>query len=1226
MEDGLLPSDINLFPEDAEDVDPTSAYSWRINHQIGDHKTTAARTAQTRDEFYSMFFLDYLGIIGRPLQPLTRPSERFFDNITIGFRSWRAPYTASSCTTSSHFPLNIAHSGLRRPRAGTPGATGGRLPAQCAAGASRRGTGLLHQDNLPDRKVAGRGIEPSWQLDGPSTQTITLNKWTTIQHEFMAWWDEHVQAHSYNPFWTKNQPAFHAQESRLGPDFESDSGSDSHSSPAHPLPNAGPTRLLEQPAGQRSPQDPSVSKSFAQERRRIEQEITTHEVAYRMEQVLSMDVSELLPAHRQFRTVVQPIFQLMQFFLRKSQSYLHLLWLFRPAVFPGVLGAPADHAVLGWPYQKEWRCWTAGTVLLHWDGHGADAVHAASPGDNGQPCARWVAVCAATAARPPDGGWNPAPRPVAAQPYWTADPAPRGRTGVALRSGCGDGAAQSSVVPGIQHRGIQGPHGATEFLKEVFWDLWIPQSGSLSGISCSLGCPRDGVPDPAALGADPPPTRGNVSRATGAGDSPRAAGFRALKPAAIEAADRAGRPVKRQVMGSGCAIPFQQVWGIFREKFAQQMRMFERGNRQVLEDYQVALNCREAMGDPLWDVLLLLVLLDGSRRPGRRLTYGRHHPQVRAPLRPRRSPLDVQPGWSGYRSVRPVELHRGGLQTPPIPLPGLTGVGKTFTVEAIAEWFKLPLYSISAGELIVDHGDLYALEYQLDMIFKVAKHFNAVILFDEADAFMERRTSYLDAYNRLLTVLLRKLEYYEGILFLTSNRAIEFDDAVLSRIHLKIKYEDLTEESRKEVWRHFTSKACTPKGPSIINDDDLCRLGHIALNGREIKNLTSIAHALATVDRKQMSYEHLELAAKSTEKFETEFIDHLNVCVHPHGDHNAVPMLVILCVIMLMFPKRIEPKVESMFVSSITSGSGSLITLEPPDVHMAAERQQDEAMTLSCGFHSQAQGFANEIPLSATMNTILPDLPLSEFKLGLGVLKPDERLPKKMYADVVAVGKDEDWVLNHWLLKDVIMEPVPPSVRNSARWSPKTSLDTTKLVTIDTDIKNSCAELTMDMLQESAEDRGTDHCLCVGISPYKNGVLPTFAGVMSYSPLTCIGCTPSVQVLSQVMSLVAVVIEQAFMRESRNTDTMISTSTRPEPRPSSRSGPEHGLGLQPVREPDAADRAQEPLLVCDQRDEQGRRRAHQHGPEPERGVIAGPAYGHKEEHNRPDVLNSIIRP
>lgn len=57
---------------------------------------------------------------------------------------------------------------------------------------------------------------------------------------------------------------------------------------------------------------------------------------------------------------------------------------------------------------------------------------------------------------------------------------------------------------------------------------------------------------------------------------------------------------------------------------------------------------------------------------------------------------------------------------------------------------------------------------------------------------LEQRKSYHDTHNRLVTVVLRKLEYFQGILFLTTNRMIDFDEAILSRIHLIVKYEDLT--------------------------------------------------------------------------------------------------------------------------------------------------------------------------------------------------------------------------------------------------------------------------------------------------------------------------------------------------------------------------------------------------------------------------------------------------
>ena len=137
---------------------------------------------------------------------------------------------------------------------------------------------------------------------------------------------------------------------------------------------------------------------------------------------------------------------------------------------------------------------------------------------------------------------------------------------------------------------------------------------------------------------------------------------------------------------------------------------------------------------------------------------------------------------------------------------------------------------------MVDHGDSNALEQQLETIFTIAKHFNAVLLLDEADAFMEARTSYHDNHNRLVTVFLRKLEYYEGILFLTTNRMIQFYEAIINRTHLTIKYQGLTRDFRREVWKTLLSKAQTIQGPAMVGDDELQLLENFPLNGREVSS------------------------------------------------------------------------------------------------------------------------------------------------------------------------------------------------------------------------------------------------------------------------------------------------------------------------------------------------------------------------------------------------------
>lgn len=60
-----------------------------------------------------------------------------------------------------------------------------------------------------------------------------------------------------------------------------------------------------------------------------------------------------------------------------------------------------------------------------------------------------------------------------------------------------------------------------------------------------------------------------------------------LKRAAIEAVDRADRPVKRQIIDLGYAVPFERVPSEILEGFDLQIQLFENGDRH----YQVARQC-----------------------------------------------------------------------------------------------------------------------------------------------------------------------------------------------------------------------------------------------------------------------------------------------------------------------------------------------------------------------------------------------------------------------------------------------------------------------------------------------------------------------------------------------------------------------------------------------------------------------------------------------------------
>lgn len=144
------------------------------------------------------------------------------------------------------------------------------------------------------------------------------------------------------------------------------------------------------------------------------------------------------------------------------------------------------------------------------------------------------------------------------------------------------------------------------------------------------------------------------------------------------------------------------------------------------------------------------------------------------------------------------------------------------------------------------------------------------MVIDEADVFLEERIGTTDVNrNALVSVLLRVLEYYDGIIILTTNRITSLDVAVQSRIHLAIQYNDLSEQQKKSIFRKFLDDI--PK--DHIQDramidrqlDRTCK--RVDLNGRQIRNIVSGAQALANSERQRLSYDHISIVYDATSDF-----------------------------------------------------------------------------------------------------------------------------------------------------------------------------------------------------------------------------------------------------------------------------------------------------------------------------------------------------------------------
>jgi len=117
-----------------------------------------------------------------------------------------------------------------------------------------------------------------------------------------------------------------------------------------------------------------------------------------------------------------------------------------------------------------------------------------------------------------------------------------------------------------------------------------------------------------------------------------------------------------------------------------------------------------------------------------------------------------------------------------------------------------------------------------------AQRWGAVMLIDEADVYIKRRDDDM-TMNAVVGVFLRVLEYFNGLLFLTTNRVDDIDEAIISRCIALIRYHPPDLESRERIWEVMVEQFGLEVGAGVIRE--LAGIFPDA-SGRDIKGLAKL--------------------------------------------------------------------------------------------------------------------------------------------------------------------------------------------------------------------------------------------------------------------------------------------------------------------------------------------------------------------------------------------------
>jgi len=191
---------------------------------------------------------------------------------------------------------------------------------------------------------------------------------------------------------------------------------------------------------------------------------------------------------------------------------------------------------------------------------------------------------------------------------------------------------------------------------------------------------------------------------------------------------------------------------------------------------------------------------------------------------------------------------------------GPSGTGKTLAAEVIASELVLDLFKIDLSGIVSKYvGET---EKNLERIFNQARHANAILLFDEADALFGKRSETKDAHDRYANIeisyLLQKVEEYDGVVILTSNLQQNLDEAFLRRLHFVVAFPLPDETARQRIWEQHLPPTLPRAGD--VDPADLAQ--RWKFSGGSIRNVALSAAFLAARDDGEMAPEHLLWAAR----------------------------------------------------------------------------------------------------------------------------------------------------------------------------------------------------------------------------------------------------------------------------------------------------------------------------------------------------------------------------
>lgn len=195
---------------------------------------------------------------------------------------------------------------------------------------------------------------------------------------------------------------------------------------------------------------------------------------------------------------------------------------------------------------------------------------------------------------------------------------------------------------------------------------------------------------------------------------------------------------------------------------------------------------------------------------------------------------------------------------------GPSGTGKTMAAQVLARSLAMKLFRVDLSGVMNKY--IGETEKRLKQVFDSCERANVLLFFDEADALFGQRTQVKDAHDRFANIeidyLLQRMEQFEGVAILATNRKGDLDKAFVRRIRFILDFIPPAPAERLTLWKRALLSR-SPSGEELLDSIDLNFLANkLNMTGAEIAQAALSAAFLARGEGTRISMRHVLHAAR----------------------------------------------------------------------------------------------------------------------------------------------------------------------------------------------------------------------------------------------------------------------------------------------------------------------------------------------------------------------------